>query len=495
MKRTSKGRLRASLSAAAAVSVFAVGGVIVAMNADAATERRDPRPQASTSASGEPTAKVATTPPVAAAALTTVTYPGSDAVLANPERGFMHFADCSGTPLSVSTLQLWRQDGITQVFCMFYLKEFRSRDLDDATLSLLQRQFDAVRAAGMTTIVRFAYTDTEAGDDAAPAQVLRHIAQLKPVLTANAYVISTVQAGFIGAWGEWYYTRNFGNAGVITATDAANRKAVMDALLDALPATRTVQLRTPGFKRSFYGPDPLTAATAYSGAAAARVGHHNDCFLASVDDFGTYTNPAMERPYLAADSAYLPVGGETCAVNRPRSECASAIAEMTQFHWSYLNADYHPDVLASWRNGGCMPEIQRRLGYRFTLTQTSFSATATSGGTLAVRIAVRNDGFSAPYNARLAQLVLRESAGTVRRLPLTTDPRRWAAGTTTTVEQTVTLPADLPSGSYHLGLALPDATPALATVPQYAIQTANTGLWNPADGYNDLKATVTIAHS
>jgi hypothetical protein len=73
-----------------------------------------------------------------------------------------------------------------------------------------------------------------------------------------------------------------------------------------------------------------------------------------------------------------------------------------------------------------------------------------------------------------------------------TDPRRWAAGTTTTIEQTVPVPAGLAPGSYQLGLALPDASPALATVPQYAIQTANTGLWNAADGYNDLQATVTI---
>ena len=389
----------------------------------------------------------------------------------------MHFTDCSGTPLSVTTMQGWRQDGITQVFCMFYLKDFRGRDIDDATLGLLQRQFDAVRAAGMTTIVRFAYTDTDAGDDATPAQVLRHIAQLKPVLMTNAYVISTLQAGFVGAWGEWYYTKNFGNAGQISAADAANRKAVVDALLDALPATRTVQLRTPGFKRSLYGSDPQRAA---------RIGHHNDCFLAGPDDFGTYTDPAVERPYLAADTTHLPMGGETCAVNPPRSECASAVAEMMQFHWSYLNADYHPDVLASWRTGGCMPEVQRRLGYRFTLTDGSYRV---SGRTLSVRISVRNDGFAVPYNPRLAQLVLRDESGATTRLPLNTDPRQWAAGTTTIVEQDVPVPA----GSYQLGLALPDGTPALATVPEYAIQTANTGLWNATEGYNDLNATITVS--
>ena len=426
---------------------------------------------------------------VTAEADTTVTYTGSDAVVANPERGFMRYADCSAAPLSAATLAGYRAEGVTQVFCMVYLRDFRTRDLDDATLTLLRRQFDAVRSARMTTVLRFAYTDSTNGDDAAPAQVLRHIAQLKPVLRENAYVIATVQAGFIGAWGEWYYTRHFGNAGTVSAADHANRKAVVDALLDALPATRSVQLRTPGFKRAYYGAAPLTATTAYSGTAAARLGHHNDCFLASEDDFGTFADPAVERPYLAADSTYVPVGGETCAVNPPRSECASALAELARFHWSYLNADYHPDVLASWRSGGCLPEIQRRLGYRFALTEGTFD---TAGRSVRVRLGIRNEGFAAPYNARLVQLVLRDAAGALHRLPLTADPRRWAPGATTTIEQDVPLPADLPAGSYRLGLALPDATPGLTEVPEYAVRTANAGLWNAEGGYNDLNATVTV---
>jgi hypothetical protein len=268
---------------------------------------------------------------------------------------------------------------------------------------------------------------------------------------------------------------------------------VVNALLDALPDTRMLQLRTPAFKRTIHGVTALAADAAYSGTHAARIGHHNDCFLASADDMGTYIDPVNERPYLAAETTYLPMGGETCAVNPPRSECATALAELAQFHWSYLNADYKPEVLASWRAGGCMTEIERRLGYRFALTEGSFARTATPGGTLGVRISVRNDGFAAPYNARLVQLVLRDNAGTLYRLPLSGDPRRWLPGTTTTLQQDVPLPTGLPSGDYRLGFALPDATPALTERPEYAVRTANTNLWNAAGGYNDLNATVTVS--
>lgn len=462
--RRVEGRVRAALIMAAALGVLAAGGVTATVAAEAADS-----------------------------GTSTVAYQGSDAVFANPERGLMHYADCGSSPLSAATLAGWRAESVTQVFCMVYLRDFRDRDIDSGTLTLLQRQFDAIRTAGLTAILRFAYTDDVAGDDAAPAQVVRHIEQLAPVLRQNAYVISVVQAGFVGAWGEWYYTQNFGNAGRVSATDQANRAAVVQALLDALPDTRMLQLRTPAIKRAIHGTTALTASNAYSGTAAARSGHHNDCFLASADDFGTYADPATERPYLAAETTYLPMGGETCAPNPPRSECATALAEMAQFHWSYVNADYHRDVLASWRSGGCMPEIERRLGYRFTLTEGSFGTSASPGGSLPVRIGVRNDGFAAPYNARLVQLVLRDSAGAVRRLPLTADPRRWLPGTTTTVEQTVALPADLPPGTYRLGFALPDATPALADRPEYAVRTANADLWDADSGYNDLAATVTVA--
>ena len=50
-------------------------------------------------------------------------------------------------------------------------------------------------------------------------------------------VISVVQAGFIGVWGEWYYTTHFGNPnnGGPNDHDWANRIKVVNALLTAVP--------------------------------------------------------------------------------------------------------------------------------------------------------------------------------------------------------------------------------------------------------------------
>ncbi|KAB8194862.1 DUF4832 domain-containing protein [Nonomuraea phyllanthi] len=423
----------------------------------------------------------------------TVTYTPSTDTFANPERGlYHHTGDCDKNDFSLATLQDYRvNQHISLVMCVFYLSEFRAGPISQAALAQLQQQLDTVRAAGLKMILRFAYTTATDGADAPRDRVLAHLDQLAPYLSGNSDVIYLMQAGFIGAWGEWYYTQNFGNAGAVTATDWANRKAVVDKLLGVLPKTRMVQLRTPDFKRTMYSTSPVSSSQAFGGSALARLGHHNDCFLASPDDYGTYENTSVEYPYLQADTAYVPMGGETCAPNPPRSDCPTARDELARFHWSYLNTDYHTGVLGGWNTGGCLPEITRRLGYRFTLDRGTYPSTATPGGAFPVSITVRNDGWAAPINPRGAELVLRNTSTSAEyRLTLSTDPRRWGAGTTTTVSQTLTVPSSLPRGTYAVLLNLPD--PQLVSRAEYAVRVANQGTWEAATGLNNLLHTVTV---
>jgi len=432
--------------------------------------------------------------PPASAADTTVTYTPSAENFANPERGlYHHTGDCDKQAFDVAVLRDYRtQQGITLVMCVFYLAEFRSAPISQAALAHLQRQFDAARTAGVKLILRFAYTASTDGADAPKDRVLAHLDQLAPALNANSDVIHLMQAGFIGAWGEGYYTQNFGNAGVISATDWMNRKAVTDKILSVLPATRMVQLRTPKFKRTMYSTSPLSPGDAYNGTALARLGHHNDCFLASPDDFGTYENPSVEYPYLTAETTYLAMGGETCAPNPPRSSCPTATSELSRFHWTYLNTDYHTGVLDSWRAEGCMADVTRRLGYRFTLRTGTFPGAATRGGQLRASITLTNDGWAAAINPRGAALVLRDTAtGTYYWFTLDADPRSWLPGSTTTINPAVTLPTDMPAGTYALLLVLPDNQ--LASRPEYSIRFGNENVWEATTGFNNLRHTVTVS--
>lgn len=377
-------------------------------------------------------------------------------------------------------------------------------------------------------MVRFAYTNQltfaphsdwppiPPYGDASKAQIVAHLQQLAPILQANSDVIALVQTGFIGVWGEWYYTDHFvaDPTDPSTVSDAfhAQRGEVLAALLAALPG-RMAQVRTPLFKQKIYGTgsgesNALPPANAFDGSDRARTGHHNDCFLASDTDFGTYNDVDEDRAFLAAETRYLPMGGESCNEttddddpqtpeneSSDRTLCPTALTELAEFHWSYLNADYHPGVLESWAEGGCLETVKRRLGYRFTLLEGKYAETVQAGEMLDIQIELRNEGWAAPYNPRPVDLVLRHgTSGAVQRFPLATDPRLWLADGAGrhTISQHIPVPTNLPSGEYALFLALPDPNPVLATRPEYAIRLANMKVWEEAEGWNNLLHTLTV---
>ncbi|ADB33473.1 conserved hypothetical protein [Kribbella flavida DSM 17836] len=437
-------------------------------------------------------------------------YTPSSEVIANPERGFYHHTethyrpDGSGyVPLDQTTLRTFRtQENITQILRVFYLEKFAGQDtIDKAYLDKVRADFRILRAAGVKAIVRFAYAKppswppTTPYGDAPLARVLKHIDQLTPILRQNAAVIELVQQGFIGLWGEGYYTDHFSDPtdpSVVTDQNWADRRAVTDALLRALPRDRTIQVRTPYMKQRMFGvptgaAGALSASQAYDGSPVARVGHHNDCFLASPDDFGTYLSDPVEldKDFVAQESRYLPQGGETCAVNSPRSDWPSASEEMARLHFSYLNIDYHQDVLASW--GDNITTAKKQLGYRFALVRGTFTHTTRPRGDVSISLDIRNDGWAAPYNPRKVRLIFQGDRHS-HTVTLRADPRRWASGTTTTLTQKVRAPA-VP-GRYRLLLEIAD--PRLPNRPEYSVRLANQGVWQEATGYNDLAQTVTV---
>ncbi|HMI90887.1 MAG TPA: DUF4832 domain-containing protein, partial [Polyangiales bacterium] len=397
--------------------------------------------------------------------------------LLNPERGVFQFRDLR----SLGNLSGLRADGYTLIYGKALIDDYRERDLDAALLEQLARGFDAVRSAGLKVLPRFYYADDGESPDAPLARVLAHIEQLTPLLREHADVIAVLHPGFVGAWGEWHASTN-------GLTEPAARKAIFDALLQALPSDRMTLSRRPSFKQEAYG-GPLTPDTMFSGTPLSRIGHLNDCFLASANDVGTYQQ-AGEREYALADSPFVPVGGETCGVYPARSACEPALAELALLHWSFLNTSYHPDVIAGFRSGGCFDTIACRLGYRFALLRHEAPQTMRAGATLSVALRLVNDGYARMYNPRPVELVL---AGPVRRvLEVEADPRSWAPGEPADVCLAAVLPPDLPAGSYQLGVRLPDAAESLRANPDYAVRFANPASWDATTGTNLLDLHVAV---
>ena len=106
----------------------------------------------------------------------------------------------------VRDIRRFLADGVTvgQMYC--YLTDFADRPLPAEKLALLQESFDLMRQNGVKALLRFAYEKDYPANTNGPTkdQILRHIGQLKEIVQKNADVIYVLQAGFIGAWGEWH---------------------------------------------------------------------------------------------------------------------------------------------------------------------------------------------------------------------------------------------------------------------------------------------------
>jgi hypothetical protein len=447
--------------------------------------------------------------------LVNIEYTASDATFPNPERGLYHYIETRASnpeAYDLPTLRGYRQHGgVTLLYCITYLEPFVEQPISEDFLAHVRGNLATVREAGLKCILRFAYTDDDPTrrdeeppfGDATRERILAHLAQLKPILAEYGDVIALMQAGFIGVWGEWYYTDWFvdepADPSTISPAQYARRREVLDAILDALPANRMTAVRYPfGKQEMLASSTPLNPATAFQATTAARTGFHNDCFLVDNTDSGTYREGqiAADKAYLAAETLYVLMGGETCGPNPPRSQCPTALAEMARFHWSYANWDYHPSVIMEWVDGGCMQEIEQRLGYRFVLTRGTYPTAVRPGDGLSLHIELENQGFAPLYNPRPVRPVLRHRAtGSLYAATLALDPRLWQPGDAVVIDATIGILPQMPQGDYELLLHMPDESPALAARPEYAVQFANTGVWESATGLNNLLATIAITPS
>lgn len=140
------------------------------------------------------------------------------------------------------------------------------------------------------------------------------------------------------------------------------------------------------------------------------------------------------------------MGGETCVVNAPRTDCETALAELEQLQFNWLNPLWHPDVVQGWSDQGCLSTITERLGHRFELTGAQVSEAVRPGGVLRVELQVTNTGWSAPFSPRWVQVTLTNGAE-FHDVLLDEDPRTWRPGQTQQITASLRVPADAPPGA------------------------------------------------
>ncbi|MFT3701234.1 MAG: DUF4874 domain-containing protein [Agriterribacter sp.] len=377
-----------------------------------------------------------------------------------------------------------KSDSLTLTQLYIYLTEWVDKDISPEGLQHIQMLFDGLKGNGYKAIVRFAYNYTGLNTSGGESQqwILRHIEQLRPVIKANIGVIAAVQAGFIGAWGEWH------TSPLQQKQHAKN--AIINALLDALPDGHFVEIRYPDLKN---------AVTFANAAYQRRVGYANDYFTAGEhshapgNDFvpgsAWYKQVERESPGLFV-SGEIPYAEQsewglfklintdaTLQILRDHHYSAFDITQNFELNInSWKNVAVNPDKLRRlhilfsedyFKNDNGLP-VQRsfydfvrdHLGYRLNVTGSSVAA---KNGKLQYDIKLTNTGFSTVLNPREVYLVcINNNGDVVKEIKLDVDPMTWqpfdpAKGTYEVLTHTLsgTATAEL-TGKYRVGIWMPD---------------------------------------
>ena len=359
------------------------------------------------------------------------------------------------------------------------------RPLTNNEIKQLQEGFDMVRRCGIKLILRFRYSEN---GDANWSIIKDDLDLLAPLITQNVDVIAVLQAGFLGRWGEWHCWQ----ATEVCHEGEAEKAYVLNKLLGALEGSDVqVAVRYPPDKARYLGsihfnsygsvpppPPPVGDFADRLGGEEqkhARIAHHNDCFLSSKDDVGTYPDEPRERidqwrNFVYAENEYLFYGGESCqpadADDPERSSGALALTEIERAHVDYLNVSYHPEMLAAWKRDGVYEEIAARLGYRLVIEEAEWRVSAAKKWRF--RLTIRNDGFSRLKRRYNVGLVLAKGRKIIN-IPLGFDLRRIPPSESVVFEAGGLPPLTL--GRWRLGLSIRD--PAIPDRAEYGIRFAN----------------------
>ena len=206
----------------------------------------------------------------------------------------------------------------------------------------------------------------------------RHIQQIAPIVNQYKDVISFVEMGFIGAWGEWQddkYGQPAAKFGGKSGWWHPARADVVKTWLNNTDDDVYFALRYPSdFIRSEI--QELDGFT--------RVGLHHDC--------PNYQDDTYPRYNIVAKNA--PQGGEFCEIKASNNySCQTMIKYFETYQFDALRASWPLKIFNGFMREGCLNEIRNRLGYRFVLMGSSY----TDGK---LTFVIKNKGFGKSFKSR-----------------------------------------------------------------------------------------------
>lgn len=330
-----------------------------------------------------------------------ITYKESIDEFSNPDRGFYEPVYIKCKPDSVSNISnnYLKYNALLHLridVAAFSGKVNGSSDLPftKSMLDGLDDLFHKMDEVSCCVIVRFAYDSGFNGaKDMEPeiAMMVKHIESLKPLFIKYEKMITAVECGMVGPWGEMH------------SSQIANQETyntLIDAYLKVLPNSLKLLVRRPKFLYSYYG-YTLSTLNNFS-VSDCRLGVYNDGYLGSANDLGTYDNREVEVNWLSNINTDSPYGGEVTVPGSSYNELNHAVDEMFQLHLSYLNLRWNNQVVDRWKetkytgvdplykNSTEFSYIQNHLGYRFVLKNLIYSE---DDNQIHMKLNVENVGF------------------------------------------------------------------------------------------------------
>ena len=160
------------------------------------------------------------------------------------------------------------------------------RGFTNEQLTELNAIFSKIRDYNLNAIVRFAY-DYSGNTNKEPKSfdtIENHISQLSTVFQTNKDVITCVEAGFIGPWGEMHDGGDY-------QQDSYYKKLIEDLLANT-PTSMTINVRKPYFYKLVLG------SFNNSSNNKLRVGIFNDGYLGSASDLGTFGSDTSREEFI-----------------------------------------------------------------------------------------------------------------------------------------------------------------------------------------------------
>jgi len=483
---------------------------------------------------------------------------GTDAI-DNPERGFRFYfalrasnltdafsgADYSGdfTAALQGDETAYGSNKVRLVQLYFYLPEYINTPISSTAMANMQRIFDFCKLNHFKVLLRFALRVNNQSGIENLGNIDYCLGLLTPLMQQNESVIYAVQAGFLGLWGEWHDSGldNFPN----------ERALFLRQLLTAVPASRKIQVRETAYKNATL--PAFSGLITYDNGAhylndswsalppdqANRIGFHDDWFVL---DQGS--NPEWDYKYPDPDFFQVQTEGPNTTVDGevpPTSDFSTvalgnnagwyAARRMRAHGYTSFNIIGNWDInINAWRNQLIYPSqfradntlvtddyfldnngnetgriafqyIRDHLGYRFQLRSAQIPPSAAIGSTAQIDLKIKNFGFSKLVNSRQAYLVLIDANNNVREIPTGVNAQAWYPTYTQNdgvfdLVQNIPIDNSYATGTYRIGLWLPDPGNDLKYNPAYAIKLANAGVewWtDPANKYMvNLLTTINI---